>query len=269
MKILLFVADRPFSKAVASYTAILAEATQASVTMLYVASDQEGLRDGEYDLSQTHRLIPQVQVEECLECGDAIEKLLEVIRKDKYDLVVVGARRGLGYFQRKFQSLTKRVIQKSPIPVLMVRYPKRKIKRILICTGGMDVSDRVVEVGAKLAKAANADVKLLHITDVVPSMYTGLEVMQEDLASLLDSATPLGEHLRGGAEILNKYNVDATIEVQSGTVVENILQEARLFNYDLIVLGGSRAADSFTGWISGNVTFQIVERSNRPVLVVR
>ena len=268
MKLLLFIADRPFTKAVTSYAEMIARPTGAEITLMYVASQTGSLVDGEHDLDETRKLLPGFKIKQILEKGEPIKELHKEVNQGDYDMVVIGARRKIGYLQRKFSSLTQRVIKNCPLPVMMVRYPQTKLERVLICTGGLEIAEKAIHYGAQLACNVGATVTLLYVSDTVPQMYTGLEEMEESLEELLEKDTPLAKHLRRGSEILAQHCAQAEIEIQYGSVVETILEKAHSGNYDLIVLGASQAGNTLRGWLSGNVTFQIVERSNIPVLVV-
>jgi nucleotide-binding universal stress UspA family protein len=161
------------------------------------------------------------------------------------------------------------VISESRIPVLVVRRPRTQFRKALICTGGMESAEKRIHAGVRLIQAAGAHADLLHVTGMVPSMYTGLNEMDEDLKKLLDSDTPVASNLRRGAEMLNEFELSGELHLRSGTVVETILREAEEGDYDLIVLGQTKANESVQGFLLGNVTRQVIEGAPCPVLVVR
>jgi nucleotide-binding universal stress UspA family protein len=100
-------------------------------------------------------------------------------------------------------------------------------------------------------------------------MYTGLDEMDETLAELLQTDTPLAQHLRHGAQILAQHQVEAELELRRGTPTSEILQEIVEGNYDLVIIGASGAAGRLQEWLLGNVSREIVETCKCPILVVR
>lgn len=104
------------------------------------------------------------------------------------------------------------------------------LERILICTSGLEVADPVIEMGARLARPAHARPTLLYVTIPIPTMYTGLSAIEEKLTDLLQTDTPVAQHLR------------------HAVVSEEILREAQTGNYDLIILGASQSSIKLTGW---------------------
>jgi nucleotide-binding universal stress UspA family protein len=138
---------------------------------------------------------------------------------------------------------------------------------MLVCTGGQEVSETVVNTSAALAKAAGVKMTVLYVAGVVPSMYTGLGEMEETLEELLETDTPLSQHLRSCAETLTEAGVEAQIELRRGSVVEEILEESSAGDYDLIVLGAS--ATGIPELMTSKVTQQIINRAGSAVLVVK
>jgi nucleotide-binding universal stress UspA family protein len=152
---------------------------------------------------------------------------------------------------------------------LVIKQKQAELNRILICTSGVDIADPVVEMGAWLAQSTQAKVTLLHVTGSIPSMYTGLDKIEEQLHEILESDTPMAQHFRHAVNILVQKNIDAELKLLHGSVSDEILHEALQGNYDLIVLGASKAFIEFAGWLLGDVAQQIVDQARCPVLVVR
>ncbi len=151
---------------------------------------------------------------------------------------------------------------------MVVKNPRAELERILICTGGLKLAETVIEVGAKFAKALDADVTLFHVAANVPTMYTGLKTIEETLSELLQTDTPVSRHLHRGAEILAEHDIDAEIKLRHGSAVYEIVREVDLEDYDLVIIGASGADTRLKEWFYGNLTQEIVEAVGVPVLVV-
>jgi nucleotide-binding universal stress UspA family protein len=85
---------------------------------------------------------------------------------------------------------------------------------------------------------------------------------------LITEHTPEGELLVQDLQILDKPHVRAYPKVRHGLVLDEILDDARTGNYDLVVIGAHPGG----GWqhlLLDDLTHDIVARLDRPVLVVR
>lgn len=269
MKILLCIAGMPHAEATVSFGGLIARLTQSPVTLLHVAPRKEDRTTGESALTRAGEMLSDLAVRTRLRQGDPVAGILAEAREGAYDLVIVGAPRAVGLAQRLLGSVTLEVVRRSPSCVLVVRQARPALERILICTGGIEVAEPVIETGARLAGAAHARATLLYVSSPIPSMYTGLTEIEETLPGLLHTDTPIARHLRHGAEILNQHHVTAELELRRGVAADEILREAHKGDYDLIAIGASGAAGRVRGWLLGDVTRQLVVHALRPVLVVR
>jgi nucleotide-binding universal stress UspA family protein len=86
---------------------------------------------------------------------------------------------------------------------------------------------------------------------------------------LLESKSELGVNLRRQREDLERLGVPTEVHIRHGIVVDQIFEEARQGNHDLIVTGSSRARGIMRHYIMGDVTRSILNRANVPVLVAR
>jgi len=120
-----------------------------------------------------------------------------------YDLVVVGASDALSLSELLAGSIARQAARHMRASVLVVRFGRPALQRMLICTGGWPEDIPLIQMGAGLAQAAGAQVTLMHVSGPVPSMYQGLGVMKEELAELLRTDTPIAIHLREGAALLS------------------------------------------------------------------
>jgi nucleotide-binding universal stress UspA family protein len=149
---------------------------------------------------------------------------------------------------------------------MLVRSVSRNFERMLVCTGGMEISKPVVNLSAKLAGTTGLLATLLTVSAAVPSMYTGMKVMDESLEKLLETETPMAQHLRRSAEALTASGIQAEIKISHGDVAEAILEETKEGHYDLVVLGETEGS-TLRGLLLGNVTQQIINRAPCAVLI--
>jgi len=270
MKILLCVAGMPYAEAAVLLGGMVAGVTQSPVTLLHVVRQREGRATGGRILSAARGMLPGLTVDTCVRQGDPTGRILVEAQRGDYDLVIIGAHQGTGWTRHLLGSVTQQIIRRVPISVLVARQVSGSgLERILIPTSGANVAEPLVEIGAWLAGAARAHVTLLHVVSVTPSMYTGLNEIEETLSELLQTDTPIAQHLRHAAEVLDRRRVIADLKLRYGVAADEILREAREGDYDLIVIGASGAAGRWREWLLGNVTRQIVERAPCSVLVIK
>lgn len=269
MRILLCVAGMPYAEAAVGFGGMIARITRSPVTLLHVVRRTEDRGAGERILIAAREMLPGLTVDTRTRRGDPTRRILAGVEDGGYDLVVVGARQPIRLTQHLLGSVTQQVIRRVPTSVLVARQAEPSLERVLICTSGADVAEPVVETGAWLAGAAHARTTLLHVSSPVPSMYTGLDEIEETLPELLQTDTPLARHLRRSAEILARRQVTATLKQRHGVAADEILREALEGNYDLIVIGASGTAGRLREWLLGNVTRQVVEHASCSVLVIK
>jgi nucleotide-binding universal stress UspA family protein len=246
---------------------LIATRTQSPLTLLHTYEDDQERGEGEETLAQARQILSKdLSVETHLLQGDPLEVLRDESKAGDYDLVVLMASRRR--FLRRSLPTDHAMLQRPGVSVLVVKPPAEDLKRILICTGGLKVNEGMIAAGGQLAQAVGAEVVLLHVSSPVPSMYTGLDEIEETLEELLKTDTPIAKHLRRGAEILSDHGLEAEVKLRHGVAVEEIIRETQRVEYDLIVVGASGATEGVKEWLLGDVTQRIVDQCVCPILVV-
>jgi nucleotide-binding universal stress UspA family protein len=257
-------------KALAS-AAIIANATKAETTIFGITEieqDEPRLLEALREESRIFRE-QDVKLEIVTEFGDPVAQIIRRTEETAYDLVAIGAeRRGAqGFFlpSTKAYSITEAI---AP-PVLVVPVSRPEIKRILICTGGGTYIDNAVRFTSKIAKDLSAEITLLNVTPQPAAMHGTLFRRQEDVEALLNSNSALARNLRTEKEIIERAGVPAVVKIRHGIVIHEILAEVERSEYDLVVTGSWPVRDAWRNYAVGNVTREIVNRTDRPVLVIR
>jgi nucleotide-binding universal stress UspA family protein len=268
MKLLYLIANQSIAPSVAAFIAKVARQTYSSVHILASASSEQQMKQIEQGLSGIEETFFGLEITKEQAQGKIIEILNAELKRQSYDMVLMGVHRRRKLIPSDFRLLVNKIIRTCPIPIMLVREVSDRFERMLVCTGGMESAELVVELSAKLAGTANMKATLLNVASAVPSMYTGLGEMDETIEELLVTETPLAQHLRRSAELLAEKDIEAVVEIRHGDVVEVILEEAVEGKFDLIVLGES-GARKLSGMLLGNVTQQIINRAASAVLVYK
>lgn len=269
MKTLISIRQLPYSEPTISFGGIIAELEDSPITLLTVIEHERERPDAEAELQRAQVLLRNIAVTAKVRKGHAYSEIVSEAREGNYDIVVLGSRDIAGLFDGLFGTVTGKVTDHVNIPVLVVKNGHTELKRILISVGGQKMNEDIVRTGARLAKGAGAAVTLLYVTNPVPTMYTGLEAMDESLETFLEADTPIARYLHWGSQYLAEAGVAAELEIVQGVASNEILREARQGDYDLLVIGARAHMGRLERILVDAVTPHVVERAPCPVLVVR
>lgn len=251
--------------------AIIAVATRADTTILGITEteqDQDRLLEA---LREDIQLFQEksIKVDIVTKFGDPVEEIIQQTREITYDLVVIGVERQRA--QEFFLPYAKAysIIETIAPAVLVVPKSRSDLKRILICSGGGPYIDNAVRFTSEIAKDLSASITLLTVVSEPPAMHATLVRRQEDIDTLLNSNSELARNLRNEKETIERAGVPVRVQIRHGIVVDQILEEVERSDCDLIVVGSWPVRDLWRNYVIGNVTREIVQRADRPVLVIR
>jgi len=268
LKILICVREFPFAEATIYLGSLIAHLEEGEATVMTVLRADDSVEAAQNRLERARAVLDLPHARTEMRTGDPAEEILKEADLGQYDLVVVGRRAASTMLTTLLRPVARKVADQAPTCVLVVNEDREALRRILICTAGIKTDERVIQAGARLAGAAQAKTTILHVTHPVPSMYTGLEAMEETLPELLQTDTPLAEHLREGARLLAEKGVPAEIKLRHGMAHDEIVREAEQGDYDLIVMGPN-PTKGLSRLLTEDITAQVIELAPCPVLVVR
>lgn len=271
MKILICSDGTPSAQTAIDLVGLLAGPLIAETTLLGIAEtseDEQPLREALHAQEQSllqRGVTPDIVVQ----FGEPVLQIVQQTSENKYDLVVIGARwtGAVGHYWRSKR--TYEVIKAIEPPVLVAIGERKQLKRFVVCTGGKEFIEQAVKFTGQLAAAVGASVTLLHVMAEPPAMYADLVRMEENVDQLLQSKSELGTNLRRQKRELDRLGVPAEVHLRHGIVIDQVFEAAREGNCDVIVTGTSQARGMFRHYIMGDLTRDILNRSNVPVLVAR
>jgi nucleotide-binding universal stress UspA family protein len=141
----------------------------------------------------------------------------------------------------------------------------------LLCDSGAESLSLLDRFTARLANLVkeSAEITVLH---VMSQMSAGPGVPGKQLRAstqeLIQEHTPEGELLAQDVRILERLNLHPDTKVRHGRVVDEILNEARSGDYDLIVIGAHHD-EGWQGFLLEDLAYQIMMQADRPVLILR
>lgn len=209
--------------------------------------------------------------------GQVVDQIVDETVENSYDLVVLGIhlRRRWGLLRPKL--VARQVARRIELPLLIVFPEWRQLRRILVCTGGEELAERVVALAGRLAASVDAEITVLHVMSQIPiSADAVTEDMESGAADLIQHDTREGRHLQRTLDILAGQGIPADkcrVKVRHGFVVDEIVRESEEGDVDLVVIGAPRVPAE-QPWrelrelIQEDVAERILMAARRPVLIV-
>ena len=267
MKILICLGSESYNHPPVIMGKIIGQATKSDLHVLVVIPVdghwENGQAVADQAASDLNGFSPQVVIKQ----GRSSEILQDALEQEEYQLVITNADR-VSWF-KKSADVDPVLIKQSTISLLLTENAKPKLEKILLCSGCKDDDYSLITQTVKLAVDLNASITLLHvISGSVPSMYTGLDLIEEKVDEMLQTETPFAKHLRRDVEILKESGVSSAVKIRRGIPIEEIVRETQEYNYDLIVIGSSKVKEGLKEMIMGNMTIKIIDRIALPVLII-
>jgi nucleotide-binding universal stress UspA family protein len=189
---------------------------------------------------------------------DPAEFLLELVKDEGYDLVVIGNRAEHQSERYSLGSVTEKVARHAECPVLIVK-KKPKVKKLLTAVDGSKYADKALEYAVQLAKNYSANLALIHVEEDKLIRVGGPQV--EDCIGTVGECI-----LKDAATKAEGVSFDQTLEY--GSPAEVIIKIAKKADVDIIVVG-SRGLSSVRRFLLGSVSDDISMHARNSVLIVR
>jgi nucleotide-binding universal stress UspA family protein len=264
------------SESAITCAAYLADVLDRPLTVVSVVKNEAHRPRAEAVLARAQELVraavPGLEADTVVRVGHPAEEIVAEAETGSYRMVVVGEKQHHGLMTRFIMGSTaQRVVEHAPCPVVVAKGHVAPIRRLLICDSGAvrdSIVDRVVAQLPRLLATAEG-ITVLH---VMSQMSAGPGIEGRDLfadaAELMAEHAPEGEVLDYDLDRLTRAGYPSQPKVRHGLVVEEILEEAREGDYQLVIIGPHAG----TGWrrvLLDDLSHEIVVEMDRPVLVAR
>jgi len=267
MKILIYMDSEKYHHPPVLMGKILAKATGGEISVLVVVPKGGHLENGDAVAEQVRLDLEGYSPNVIIKQGKGKEIISEELDRKPYQLVIADTDRINRI--RKSIEVDPVLIKQSAISLLLTQQTKPKIDNVLLCTGCKEDDYSLIIQASSLAADLGAAVTLLHVfPGAVPSMYTGLEQIEETVDEMLQTDTPFAQHLRRGVEILKEKNIASEVKIRRGIPIEEIVRETQIENYDLVMIGSSMVDQGLMEMLLGNLALKIINRIELPVLVI-
>ena len=213
--------------------------------------------------------------------GAPVEALCFEAQRSDADLIVMATHGRTGVLRAFLGSVADGVARHSDVPVLLVRAPgvpglavrPPALGRILVALDGTPQAEAAFPLVASLATAFDSMVQLLRVVRPEMSPLLGAPlappVLTLDFEATAKARALAGDYLLDVEDRLRAAGVEriSLQTVTSGAVAREIVDEAKSWKADLVVLGfHARGASRL---FFGSVTDSVVRQGNMAVLLVR
>jgi len=154
-------------------------------------------------------------------------------------------------------------------PILHVPRSCLPLNKMLICVGGLGYEVAAESLAFQVAMKSTSEVTLLHVVPPINLDYPASRAARENWDHLVDTDTLTGRSLRTGLELAQSMGVKVSVTARQGKVQEEILDEIRRGNYDLICMGSPYSASIMRQLYNPNITADIAETVECPLLTAR
>ena len=205
-----------------------------------------------------------------IEEGGAVQRILDVVREEGVDLVVMGTHGRTALGRVLLGSVADAVVRSASRPVLTVRArpagtTARRIGRICYATDFSPSARAAWPWVLRLAEATGAEVDFLHVTfGVVPDRHLPPEALATMARILRERGEAEAERFLEGCPLPRER---VRVVVGNGVVGDQIVHHAEARSADLIVMG-THGWSGLLRWMLGSVAHHVIQVAPCPVLTV-
>jgi nucleotide-binding universal stress UspA family protein len=201
-------------------------------------------------------------------CGSAIESILETVKSDNYDLILMGSNGKKG-IQKWLGSVSQEIIKSSEISDYIVKNTNCR-KRLLITTDGTQCSEGIIEDILHDLKLEDKEVHICMVNEEPSLLFLDGNLDEHWLSDIKKRQNIYAnEAINKISEILKSANisVDQTA-ILSGNPAKEIIEYERENKIDLTILG-SRNKSKLDRFLTGSESKRILENTMSDVWLAR
>ena len=211
----------------------------------------------------------------CFLYGQPSEAILEQIKSENYDLVVMGSHGKVG-IRSWLGSVSRKIVTKSPIPVFIVRpsqktenLTSKRSKNILITTDGSENSNMAIIAMLNILNLEESFISILSIKPGAESLPPEITSDNEWVKACLEKQNEIASNsIKEAEKILKENNISPkSTFILEGDAAEKILDFCKQNIPDLIVMG-SHGREGLSDMLLGSVSKRVLDHSCCPVLII-
>jgi nucleotide-binding universal stress UspA family protein len=205
-------------------------------------------------------------IETSVVVGDPVKTILETAKRYNPDLLVLGSR-DLGYVQEWLVgSVSYHVASQASCPVLVIKRPIKKLRKVLLGYDGSDDADRAADFLAREVFREPVEVTIATVWPKPPALPPAIKADAKFfLETVKAAAAELGEKVRQHLPATRYKTSTEVVEGEPGKVLVRLATERES---DLVIVG-SRGLSRVKRVFLGSVSHTILHKAPCAVLVVK
>ena len=212
---------------------------------------------------------PVTEIETCIRKGHPAKQILREISSNSYDLLIIEESDHHKLKKQFFDPNVKRVLSKMPCPILIAQGEPHQVKRILVCDSGRSPSllNRLITQFSPLLVYVDK-LTVLHVMSQIAAKpgVRGWE-LRADAQELIREHTYEGKMLEEDLEKIEQLNASLEAKVRHGLVIDEILAEASIGDYDMVIIGAHKS-EGWQRFLLENIALDLVTQISQPLLVI-
>ena len=161
------------------------------------------------------------------------------------------------------------LMEKISSPILYVPQVRLPLKNVMVCTGGLGYVEAAESLAMQISVVSQANVTILYVVPPADLDYPSTRDVRDHLDDLADTDTLPGRNLRKALAMAKNAGLNAKVVTRQGQIVDEILAEIKVGEYDLVCMGSPYSAHSLRQLYIPNVTAEVAEVVHCPVLTAR
>ena len=257
------------------YGAALAQSMRMKTTLLGVTEElNPAAIDDHHPLedifAQAVELFQKLNVEYALDIRNGLAERIIPEIANKGNFITVVSPLGRPQLKRWLTGRSIRLLMEQiSNPILYVPQACLPVKKLLVTVGGLGYGEAAENIAVQIARANDAEVTLLYVVPPTELDYPSTRGVQEHVDNLAETDTLPGRSLRKALEIAQGAGLNAKAKARQGNIVEEILAEIKVENYDLVCMGSAYSANTLRQYYAPNVTAEVADSASCPVLTAR
>jgi nucleotide-binding universal stress UspA family protein len=252
---------------------VLAESISINLTVLTVIEQPEGQTTADAILGDAARLLDPVlgTVQYKTRIGRPWEEIIRESETGGYDLLLMGQRKSRPLLTRLRGLVTQKVVSHASLPVLIAKRKVTPMKQVLICDSGVQSPSLLQLFRNRLPDflVSASHVTVLHVmSQILAAPGIDEKDLQASATELIKAHTPEGMILEQDMAFLERMGLEVNAVVRHGLVIDEIVDEARSGDYELVVIG-ARREDGMPRFLLDDLAHELVLDVERPILVIR
>ncbi len=163
----------------------------------------------------------------------------------------------------------RRLMPHLSVPLLFAPTAHCQLDSILVTTGALEHAASLERCALHLARKVGATLIILHVITKTSYSYPTADEIEARRDDFLQANVPQARNLRALLEEARAMGVTASFEMRHGTIVREIIDEARRGQYDLVVMGSKHSSSALRGLALPDVTAEVMASLEVPVLSVQ